>query len=276
MVTGLTIVLADEEVSLLHVSTDQHPDIYQASLCGLGLTGIITSVSIQCESAFELEEEIFSMKTSDFIDSLLDGRAGSLAESAEHVRAWWHPQAGEVRVSRMNRTSKAVTKASSSPIQWLKSWVRDRLLGYHWHQVGLLIGRIFPNFLTWHARFLYYRTQKPGCLLDTTSQTQPMLKTDKDLSLPRCSVTTSRVGESVSIFNYDCLFPQYTYEGVVPIEQTAACMTKMKDWLEGEMARSGGMRHHFPIEVRFSEADSVMMSPTNNMRGCYLGIVQYK
>lgn len=275
MVTGLTIVLADEAVSLLHVSSDEHQDIFQASLCGLGLTGIITRVSIQCETAFKLDEEVFSMKTSDFIDSLLDGRSGSLAESAEHVRAWWHPQAGEVRVSRMNRTSKPVTKASTSLLTWLKDWVRDRLLGFHWHQVGLLVGRVFPNFLTWHARFLYYRTQKPGCILDTGSSVAPD-RLDKEPSHPRCSVTTRRVGDSVSIFNYDCLFPQYTYEGVVPVEQAAACLKAMQSWLEGEMRRSGGMRHHFPIEVRFSEEDSVMMSPTNGMRGCYLGIVQYK
>ena len=216
------------------------------------------------------------MKTTDFIDSLLDGRAGSLAESAEHVRAWWHPQAGEVRVSRMNRTEKAKTATSNSPWQWLKSWVRDRVLGYHWHQVGLLVGRVFPNFLTWHARFLYFGTQKPGCLLDTTARSIATSTSEKDPSFPRCSVTTRRIGDSVAVFNYDCLFPQSTYEGVVPVEQAAACLRKMQDWLEGEMRRSGGMRHHFPIEVRFSEADTVLMSPTNGMRGCYLGIVQYK
>lgn len=276
MVTGLTIVLADDDVSLLEVSAERHSDVFQASLCGLGLTGIITRVSLQCEAAFNLDEEVFSMTTSDFIDSLKDGRAGSMPESAEHVRAWWHPQAGEVRVSRMNRTSLAVTRTANSPATWLKNWVRDRLLGFHWHQVGLLIGRVFPNFLTWHARFLYFRTQKPGCLLDTAERRAYDIRSEKDPSQPRTSTTTRRIDDSVAIFNYDCLFPQYTYEGVVPIEKAAACLGKMRDWLEGEMQRTGGMRHHFPIEVRFSEADSVMMSPTNGMRGCYLGIVQYK
>jgi hypothetical protein len=84
------------------------------------------------------------------------------------------------------------------------------------------------------------------------------------------------VDHSVAVFNYDCLFPQYTYEGVVPIEATAACITEMQQWLEGEMSKEEGLRHHFPIEVRFTAADDVWMSPTNGMRGAYLGLVQYK
>ena len=279
MVRSITIILADEDVSVKTVDKNNDPDLFQAALCSLGIIGIITRLTIECEPAFKLEEEIFSMKVDDFVRALSDGHEGSLAESAQHVRAWWHPQAREIKVSRMNRTNRPVTAGSWSPFTWAKNWIRDSALGYHWHQIGLLLGRVWPDYLITHARFLYFAAGKPGGPLDTMPRRALSDKaaSDKlDPSYPRCSVTTERVDHSVAIFNYDCLFPQYTYEGVVPIEATAACITEMQQWLEGEMSKEGGLRHHFPIEVRFTAADDVWMSPTNGMRGAYLGIVQYK
>lgn len=297
----MTVITAQEDAPIITADEAEHDDLFQASRCGLGMTGMITRISIQCEKAFNLEEEVFSMRTEAFIEALGDGGPQSIAQSSQHVRAWWHPQAGQIRVSRMNRTSKPVypTLGSLSLFSRLaktiKDWIRDRAIGYHWHQIGLLIGRVFPSFLTMHARFMYAMTAKPGGKLDTTPlrdfsetrQAELVVDAAKDekteqiqrrlaLSLPRSSPTTSRVGDSLSIFNYDCLFPQYTYEGVVPLERTAACLTEMKEWLEGEMHRIGGLRHHFPIEIRFSPADDVWMSPTYQMAGCYIGIVQYK
>lgn len=301
IVRSLTVITAQEDVPLITCNEEDNGDSFQASRCGLGMTGVVTRVTIQCEKAFNLQEEVFSMYASEFIDALKDGGSDSIARSAQHVRAWWHPQAGQIRVSRMNRTSKAATTTANSVsvlrrvINSIKDWIRDRAIGYHWHQIGLLIGRVFPSFLTMHARFMYKMTARPGGLLDTTplqddsqlGQANAIMEAGIDekteqvqkrfaLTFPRCSPTTSRIGDSVSIFNYDCLFPQYTYEGVVPLERTAACLNEMKEWLEGEMRKTDGLRHHFPIEIRFSPADDVWMSPTYQMDGCYIGIVQYK
>lgn len=300
-VRSVTIVTGQDDVPIVTANEKEHNELFQASRCGLGMPGVITRISIQCEKAFNLEEEVFSMRTEAFIQALGDGGPQSIAQSSQHVRAWWHPQAGQIRVSRMNRTSRPAYPTSDSlsfltrVIRSIKDWIRDRAIGYHWHQIGLLIGRVFPSFLTIHARFMYATTARPGGMLDTMplrnfsemGQAETVAKAGIEekteqiqrrlaLSFPRCSPTTTRVGDSVSIFNYDCLFPQYTYEGVVPLERTSACLTEMKDWLEGEMQRTGGLRHHFPIEIRFSPADDVWMSPTYQMPGCYIGIVQYK
>ena len=280
-VKSITLVLADKESSLVTCSPDNEQELFEASRCALGLTGIITRISIQCEPAFNLEEEEFCMKTDDFFHSIHDGGSGSIAETAEHLRAWWHPQAGEVRVSRMQRTSKLSTLCRKPSLHsFAKNWIRDSLLGYHWNQIALLVGRFFPNFLTWHARFMYKYCLKTGCVLDTDEKSpvhrQKNEKTDADPAYPRFTPTVTRVGKSVEIFNYDCGLLQYTYEGVVPIDQAQACLMEMQKWLEHEMHKEGGIRHHFPIEVRFSAADDVMISPTYRMIGCYIGIVQYK
>lgn len=100
-VRHLTIVLPDENCSVVRVSNDVDQDLFRASLCGLGVTGIIVGVGFQCEDDFKLEEECFSMTFHDFVE-----RWQEIAESGQHVRCWWFPQVGEVKVSRMNRTQQ--------------------------------------------------------------------------------------------------------------------------------------------------------------------------
>lgn len=286
----LTIITAQEDSPMVTCSEEENPELFKASLCALGMTGIIVRLTVQCEPAFKLKEEEFCMKTSDFIRSLGNDGVSGLPITAEHVRAWWFPQAGEVKVSRCNRTDAQVT-IDAKPSLWIRlmTWVQSRVLGYHWHQMGLLIGRIFPSFLTMHAKFMYFHTIRTGCFYDYTPRVTATpagvapvkaiteeAKAEADPSYPRCTPTVERVGNSVAIFNYDCLFPQYTYEGVVPIENTQAALTEMQEWLEGEMRKHGGLRHHFPIEVRFTEQDDIWLSPTYKKRGCYIGVVQYK
>lgn len=100
-VRHLTLVLPDEKCTVVRVSETEDPELFKASLCGLGVTGIIVGVGIECEDDFKLEEECWSIKFEDFVE-----RWQEIAESGEHVRCWWFPQVGEVKVSRMNRTQK--------------------------------------------------------------------------------------------------------------------------------------------------------------------------
>ena len=50
----------------------------------------------------------------------------------------------------------------------------------------------------------------------------------------------------------------------------------MRDWLERELANPSGTQPHFPIEIRFSEADDIWMSPSSGQRTCWIGLIQYK
>lgn len=190
----------------------------------------------------------------------------------------------------MNRTSLPddIVKPTllTSPFAYLRDWVRDSLLGYHWHQLALLVGRVLPNFLNWHARTLFRYTVRTGAWLQgpvkprQRQAPQPVQSSGSPISgdvlVAKCTPTTWRVGESVQIFNYDCLFPQYTYEGVVPLSRAQACLKELQKWLESELEDWNGLRHHFPIEIRFSAQDDVWLSPTYETPGCYIGIVQYK
>jgi L-gulonolactone oxidase len=99
------LVIADEEKSIVHVSSSSKEgwkrDLFNASLCGLGLTGVIIRVGIECEREYKLEEEYFEMDADEFAEGFEE-----FAVSSEHSRAWWFPQVGKVKCARANRTTK--------------------------------------------------------------------------------------------------------------------------------------------------------------------------
>jgi L-gulonolactone oxidase len=71
-------------------------------------------------------------------------------------------------------------------------------------------------------------------------------------------------------------YPQYTVEWAIPYERTKECLLTLKDWLERELANPSGTQPHFPIEIRFSEADDIWMSPSSGRQTCWIGLIQYK
>jgi L-gulonolactone oxidase len=89
-------------------SRDDQPDLFFATLCGLGSTGIILDVRMAVTPAFRLQEVQETCKFNDVIHNF-----DSIARSAEFVRLWWWPQTEEVRVSAMEKTHE-VRKSSSS------------------------------------------------------------------------------------------------------------------------------------------------------------------
>lgn len=96
-VLALGLLLADG--TLVHCSRTVNPDLFMASLCGLGSTGLLVSVTLQVEPAFYLKEVCETIGLDETIENLDD-----LANSGEHVRMWWFPQTDKVRISASDRT----------------------------------------------------------------------------------------------------------------------------------------------------------------------------
>lgn len=70
-----------------------------ASLCGLGSTGLLISVTLQVEPAFRLKEVGDTIGLDETIRDF-----DELAGSGEHVRMWWFPQTNKVRLYVSDRT----------------------------------------------------------------------------------------------------------------------------------------------------------------------------
>jgi L-gulonolactone oxidase len=161
-------------------SRDQLPDLFYATLCGLGSTGIILDIWMQVRPAFRLREVQETHKFNDVIDNIED-----VATSAEFVRLWWWPQADDIRVSRMTETYEVrvthiTPMRSSDPIRQPKrpqrSWLWHSLVIYHVIECLLFVGIFFPTLNIWIGRFSSW------------------LVRDKTLS----------VDDSLNLFNIDC------------------------------------------------------------------------
>lgn len=71
-------------------------------------------------------------------------------------------------------------------------------------------------------------------------------------------------------------YPQHTTEWAIPYQNTRACLRDIRAWLEKESTNPHGIRPHVPVEIRFSAADDIWLSPSNGRQTCWLGVVQYK
>ncbi|GAA5864831.1 hypothetical protein JCM1840_004919 [Sporobolomyces johnsonii] len=365
-VTFLDLILPLPDAPVVRVSREQDPDLFMSALCGLGAVGVIVGVGMRAEKAFRLEEECFSMTFETFQRYWRE-----VAESAEHVRCWWFPQIGRVKVSRLNRTTKPITP----PPNPLKSWLIERFISHHVHAVALFLSRYFPSILPYHAHVMWNLVNQPGPLrwkelfgrvewpmikavegvreVRESWEKTPLLERKKpssglatppadmitpprspmalspvvssassrspsplshdstststsldsmvdsihsDLALPSAELAdesetkrsipwpiledepTYRVDTSIGIFNYDCGFPQYTYESSIPYAQTGSALSALEAWHTRELRNPQGyqLKAHFPIEIRWTEEDDVWLSPTYGMRGTYLGAIQYR
>lgn len=96
-VQQLTLLLANG--SRVRCSRSDRPDLFLASLCGLGSTGLILDVQLLVTPAFRLREVQETFKFDSIVDNL-----DEMVNSAEYVRLWWWPQAGDMRLSTMDKT----------------------------------------------------------------------------------------------------------------------------------------------------------------------------
>jgi len=96
-VLALQVILADG--SRMHCSRSENRELFLATLCGLGTTGLIIRVTLQIEHVFHLKEVRKVMHIDDVI-----GNIESISLSGEYVRVWWSPQTNLVSVMSANRT----------------------------------------------------------------------------------------------------------------------------------------------------------------------------
>lgn len=99
-VVSLTLLLADG--SLQTCSREENQDLFLASLCGLGATGLILRVQLRVEPAFRLKEINRNIGFQDLVM-----RLDEHMRMAEHVKFWWYPAKDIIRASYYNRTQEA-------------------------------------------------------------------------------------------------------------------------------------------------------------------------
>lgn len=335
-----------EGTQVLCCSREERPELFNATLCGLGATGIIVSATIATEPAFRLEQmaedvpislllgdtqppstlqpEILAhepyatfTKNPAALGSVLATGVGlpvppnyvlppksasphdvypfvpaqpaapqpvdwnvspdtrqvqqrieELVESAEHVRILLFPQAEMATIHRMRRTTKPAEPASAMRALY------HRMVHYHLTQLLLFSSRFHPSLPPRVARAVYRLTHpSPPSEPRGLEATSPL---EGLTPLSPVSALDVRVDDAPSVFNFDCLFPQYTYEYAIPYEYTGAALRAIRAWLDEEHARPDGVRPHFPIEVRFVDADGIYLSHCYGRKTCFIGFIQFR
>ena len=101
---------------ILTVNATQSSDIFRAAPVSMGLLGVITEVTFQCEPTFNLEETITTASFSDCI-----GNLRQLAYSAEHTRVWFEFWSRSCAYLQANRTKAKIRDRPNHLVAALKA-----------------------------------------------------------------------------------------------------------------------------------------------------------
>nr|XP_055156208.1 L-gulonolactone oxidase isoform X2 [Nyctereutes procyonoides] len=77
---------------------------------------------------------------------------------------------------------------------------------------------------------------------------------------------------SHKIFTYECRFKQHVQDWAIPREKTKEALLELKAMLEAHPK----MVAHFPVEVRFTRGDDILLSPCFQRDSCYMNIIMYR
>src|SRR5699024_1675969 len=106
-VAALELVLADG--SEVECSDEQHPELFAAARVGLGALGVITHVTLRCESSFALAASERPMPLRQVVEGFDD-----LADNNDHFEFYWFPYGKDALVKRNNRLPTGATTQPQS------------------------------------------------------------------------------------------------------------------------------------------------------------------
>lgn len=133
----LELWLMRSDGHVIKLSRDQADDyeLFHASTLSLGALGVITSVTLQCERAFNLQQVHYSVPLTDIVENI-----DVHLSASEHFRFMWYPHTDHCIAYHCNRTTQKVRRHDS--------WFWDYFIGYivleflYW--LSTLIPRLVP------------------------------------------------------------------------------------------------------------------------------------
>ncbi|KDN36392.1 FAD-binding domain-containing protein [Tilletiaria anomala UBC 951] len=327
---------------LLHCSRTVRPKLFNATLCGLGATGLIVRVKLAVEPAFRLRQLSEQVRfdflfgaaspaqgaprahsigallahsvrlpplaamlplrarartlsdpsiiypysfpaTADAphaqgnlvrtcIDARAQRRLHEVVCSAQHVRIMWFPQLGMCTLLRADRMRyDGPQPHARTPSPPLTERLHTRLIAHGLTEFLLYAARFRRSWTPAAVRIIHRLTQPQAVLTMTPRDYPPPLQ-----PLHPEHVSSTMTGISHTIYNMDCLFPQYTNEWAIPFELSAHAIRALRDWLAEESRLASGEQVHFPIEIRFAAPDGIWLSHCHARPTCFIGIVMYR
>jgi len=201
---------------------------------GLGMLGVITHITLQCEPFYKLEIIEKKMAFEE-----IEAQFETLLADNEHFKFIWIPHTKEFMVWLANRT----TKAESSSLQ--------RWMTYGF--TGVFINNIFHELLLFGASFKRSLVPSINRLMSR-------------LLLPKEGEVAQSVYPSHWAFFLPHLLKQDVVEYAFNIDETFEVFAQLIKMIEER-----GIYVDTPIEVRFVKKDNYWLSPTQGEDVCFIG-----
>lgn len=192
-VQALSLITLDGEV--LQLSAQQQPELFYAACTSLGSLGVISTVTLACEDAYNLHAVAGPEKLPVILKTYPE-----FNNRSEHFRFWWFPHTQDVYVWEANRTA-AMADPRPSKLQF---WLNDVL----W------MNKV-REFVLWLASFLPALVPKINQFVNFTFNR-----------------SREEIGRNDHIFNFLIQVPQYVMEYAIPIEHTQAALTELEELIE--------------------------------------------
>jgi len=210
---------------------DPEFDIYAV---GLGMLGVITHITLQCEPYFKLE---VTEKRMSLVE--IEHDFDTLLADNDHFKFIWIPHTQDFMIWLGNRTQK---EESSSFKKWM---------AYGW--TGVVINNFFHEALLFTASFKRALVPSINRLMSK-------------ILLPKDGETATSVYPSHWAFFLPHVLKQDVVEYAFKIEETFEVFRELI-----EMVEKTGIYVDTPIEVRFVKKDTYWLSPTQGEDVCFIG-----
>lgn len=139
-IVEMELMKASGEV--INISRETDAPLFRAACLGLGCLGIILTLTLQCEKAFNLHKTLQPAKLDQILDDI-----DKHVLSCDHFRFTWFPYADVVTDYSSRTTQEPFNDAS---------WFWDKFIGYHILQFLYWISTFFGCLVPLINRFYYW------------------------------------------------------------------------------------------------------------------------
>jgi len=204
-------------------------DLFDAVRNGLGLFGVVSTVTFQCEGETYLQKVTQVVSTEEAVSDL----AGK-TKSNQYYSFWWIPHVNKANLFIMNKTDKAPVASSTT------EKATDKLRKQAIVIATDFANRIFGKLVIGITAFVEILTPTfLGFLVSSLKRTE-----------------TVRRSYEALFENFATLYPKWSEaEYFVPVEHTAAVLKEIQTAI-----KSGGWKLNFPTRVSFVASDNIWLS----------------
>jgi len=225
-------------------SKSEKSDLYNAARNGLGLLGVVSTVTLQCEDAFNLEKLVQPASVEEAVD------VDSKLSSNQYYAIWWFPHVNKVILSIMNKTKQQAETAApeANKAAQLKKQAMAIAISFAL--------RFFSKFIIGITAFIeLFTTTFLGIYYSTFQRT-----------------TTIQKSYEALFENYASILPRWSaVEYFVPVDSTASVLKDVTAAIKG-----GGWKINFPARITFVKGDDSWLSEAYDRDSACFAIAMYQ